>query len=253
LKKTDRVQETFQETMQRLRNKVAIVTGSSSGIGKAIALRFAVEGALVVVAARRLAKCEETVAQIQAVGGTAFALQTDIAVEAQVEQLLAETVRQFQRVDILVNNAGIFGGRRLAETSTEAFDQVINTNVRGTFFCCRVGFNQMKKQGGGTIINMSSVAGLQAWSGTGAYSASKHAIMALTKSLADEGRAHHIKVCAICPGGVADELVDATDEERAGSEKIDPFDIAETALYLACLGPQAVVHQVVVDRIGADW
>ena len=186
-------------------------------------------------------------------GGTAFALQTDIADESQVEHLIAETVRQFQRVDILVNNAGIFGGGRLAETSTEAFDQVMNTNVRGTFFCCRVGFNQMKKQGGGTIINMSSVAGLQAWSGTGAYSASKHAIMALTKSLADEGRAHHIKVCAICPGGVADELVDATDEERAGSEKIDPFDIAETALYLACLGPQAVVHQVVVDRIGADW
>ena len=111
----------------------------------------------------------------------------------------------------------------------------------------------MKKQGGGIIINMSSVAGLQAWSGTGAYSASKHAVMALTKSLADEGRAHHIKVSAICPGGVADELVDATDRERSRSEMINPYDIAETALYLACLGPQAVVHQIVVDRLGADW
>jgi 3-oxoacyl-[acyl-carrier protein] reductase len=111
----------------------------------------------------------------------------------------------------------------------------------------------MKKQGGGTIINMSSVAGVQAWSGTGTYSASKHAIMALTKSLADEGRPYRIKVSAICPGGVADELVDATAEARAASEKIDPFDIAEAALYLACLGPQAVVHQLVVDRMGADW
>ena len=111
----------------------------------------------------------------------------------------------------------------------------------------------MKKQGGGTIINMSSVAGVQAWSGTGLYSATKHAIMAMSKSLADEGRAYHIKVSAICPGGVADELVDATAETRAGSDNIDPFDIAETALYLACLGPQAVVHQIVVDRIGADW
>lgn len=77
--------------------------------------------------------------------------------------------------------------------------------------------------------------------------------MALTKSLADEGREYRIKVSAICPGGVADELVDATAEARAGSGQIDPFDIAETALYLACLGPQAVVHQIVVDRIGADW
>lgn len=239
--------------MERLKQKIAIVTGSSSGIGKAIALRFAEEGAIVVVAARRLAKCEETVAHIQAAGGTALPLQTDIAVESQVEQLIAETVRRFQRIDILVNNAGIFGGGRLAETSTEAFDRVMSTNLRGTFLCCRAGFTQMKQQGGGTIINMSSVAGVQAWSGTGTYSASKHAIMALTKSLADEGRAYHIKVCAICPGGVADELVDATAAERARSEKIDPFDIAETALYLACLGPQAVVHQIVVDRIGADW
>ena len=239
--------------MERLKGKVAIVTGSSSGIGKAIALRFGQEGATVVVAARRLDRCEETVAQIQAAGGTAFPVKTDIANESQVEQLIAETVRRFQRLDILVNNAGIGGGRRLAETSTEAFDEVMNTNARGTFFCCRAGFAQMKKQGGGTIINMSSVAGLQAWSGTGTYSASKHAIMALSKSLADEGRADHIKVSAICPGGVADELVDATAGERARSEKIDPFDIAETALYLACLGRQTVVHQIVVDRIGADW
>ncbi|WHZ14506.1 MAG: Oxidoreductase, short-chain dehydrogenase/reductase family [Nitrospira sp.] len=239
--------------MERLKGKISIVTGSSSGIGKAIALRFAREGATVVVAARRFYKCEETVAQIQAAGGTALPVQTDIADESQVERLIAETVRRFQRLDILVNNAGIFGGRRLAETGTEAFDEVMNTNVRGTFFCCRAGFTQMKKQGGGTIINMSSVAGVQAWSGTGTYSASKHAIMAMSKSLADEGRAYRIKVSAICPGGVADELVDATAGERARSEKIDPFDIAETALYLACLGPQATVHQIVVDRIGADW
>src|SRR5574340_405477 len=239
--------------MERLKGKIAIVTGSSSGIGKAIALRFAREGAAVVVAGRRFYKCEETVAQIQAAGGPALPVQTDIADESQVERLITETVRRFQRLDILVNNAGIFGGRRLAETGTEAFDEVMNTNVRGTFFCCRAGFTQMKKQGGGTIINMSSVAGVQAWSGTGTYSASKHAIMAMSKSLADEGRAYHIKVSAICPGGVADELVDATAGERARSEKIDPFDIAETALYLACLGPQATVHQIVVDRIGADW
>ncbi len=239
--------------MQRLKNKFAIVTGSSSGIGKAIALRFGVEGANVVVTARRMALCEQIVAQIVKEGGEAWAIQTDVADERQVERLIEETVKRYGRLDILVNNAGIVAGGRLAETTTHSFDEVMNVNVRGTFFCCRAGFRQMKQQGGGLIINMSSVAGVQAWAGTGAYSASKHGIMALTKSLADEGRPHHIKVSAICPGAVADELVDASSEDILRSEKIDPFDVAETAVYLATLGKYSVVHQIVIDRLGADW
>jgi 3-oxoacyl-[acyl-carrier protein] reductase len=239
--------------MHRLTNKVAIVTGSSSGIGKAIALRFGAEGANVVVTARRIALCDQTVAQIEKAGGEAWAMQTDVADERQVERLIEETVKRYGRLDILVNNAGIFGGKRLADTTTKDFDAVMNVNLRGTFFCCRAGFKQMKQQGGGTIINMSSVAGLQSWAGTGIYSASKHGIMALTKSLADEGRPHHIKVSAICPGGVVDELVDASPAEILRSEKIDPFDVAETAVYLATLGKYSVVHQIVIDRLGADW
>jgi 3-oxoacyl-[acyl-carrier protein] reductase len=239
--------------MKRLEGKTAVVTGSSSGIGKAIALRFGMEGAKVVVAARRLDRCEQTAAQIRKHGGEGFAIQTDVSDEGQVDALIRETVNRYGRLDILVNNAGMFGGGRLADTTTKAFDEVMNTNLRGTFFCCRAGFKQMKQQGGGLIINMSSVAGLQAWAGSGTYSASKHAIMALTKSLADEGRAFNIKVSAICPGGVADELVDAPIEDILRSEKINPYDIAETAIYLARLGPHAVVHQIVVDRLGADW
>ena len=239
--------------MKRLEGKMAVVTGSSSGIGKAIALRFGEEGAKVIVAARRVDRCEQTAAQIRKHGGEGFAFQTDVSDEGQVDALIRETVNRYGRLDILVNNAGMFGGGRLADTTTRAFDEVMNTNLRGTFFCCRAGFKQMKQQGGGLIINMSSVAGLQAWAGSGTYSASKHAIMALTKSLADEGRAFNIKVSAICPGGVADELVDAPVEDILRSEKINPYDIAETAIYLARLGPHAVVHQIVVDRLGADW
>ena len=239
--------------MHRLKDKVAIVTGSSSGIGKAIALRFGAEGAKVVVTARRMALCNQTVSQIAKNGGEAWTMQTDVTDERQVERLVEETVKRYGRLDILVNNAGIGGGRRLADTTTKAFDEVMNVNLRGTFFCCRAGFKQMKKQGGGVIINMSSVAGVQAWAGTGTYSASKHGVMALTKSLADEGRPHHIKVSAICPGGVADELVDASPEEILRSQKIDPFDVAATAVYLATLGKHSVVHQIVVDRLGADW
>lgn len=240
--------------MGRLTGKVAIVTGSSSGIGKAIALRFGAEGAKVVVTARRLTLCEQTVEQIRGQGGEAWAIQTDVADEQQVERLIAETVKRYGRLDVLVNNAGIIaGGRRLAETSTKDFDAVMNVNLRGTFFCCRAGFTQMKQQGGGTIINMASVAGVQAWAGTGSYSASKHGIMALTKALADEGRPHYVKVTAICPGGVAGDLVDASPTEILRSEKIDPFDVAEAAVYLATLGKYTVVHQIVMDRLGADW
>ena len=238
--------------MKRLAGKIAIVTGSSSGIGKAIALTFGKEGASVVVAARRKDSCEKTAAQIRKNGGDAMAIQTDVTDEAQVERLITETVKRYGRLDLLVNNAGIGGGGRIESTSTETFDRVMNTNLRGTFFCCRAGFRQMK-QNGGTIINMSSVAGVQAWAGTGTYSASKHGIMALTKSLADEGRAYKIKVSAICPGGVADELVDASPDEILRSEQISPYDIAEAAVYLATLGPYTVVHQIIVDRLGADW
>lgn len=239
--------------MPRLKDKIAIVTGSSSGIGKAIALRFGQEGAKVIVAARRLPLCEQTVSQISQQGGEAWPIQTDVADEHQVERLMTETVSRYGRIDILVNNAGIGGGSRVAETSTHAFDRVMNINLRGTFFCCRAGFRHMKQQGGGVIINMSSVAGLQAWEGTGTYSASKHGIMALTKSLAEEGRPHRIKVSAICPGAVADELVDASPKDIERSEKIDPFDVAEAAVYLSTLGKYAVVHQILIDRLGADW
>ena len=166
---------------------------------------------------------------------------------------MADTVRRFGPCDILVNNAGIMAGGPIADTKTSTFDEVMKTNLRGTFFCCRSGFRHMKEPGGGIIINMSSVAGVQAGAGTGVYSASKHGVMALTKALADEGRPYNIKVSAICPGGVAAELVDASPEEIRQSQKISPYDIAETALYLTTLGPHATVHQVIVDRMGAEW
>lgn len=239
--------------MKRLAGKVSIVTGSSSGIGKAIAIRFAEEGARVVIAARRQDLCEQVAGQIRDKGGEALVIRTDVTEESQVERLIAETVRQLGRLDVLVNNAGIGGGGRIADTETDVFDRVMKTNLRGTFLCARAGFRQMMKHGGGVIINMSSVAGVDAWAGTGTYSASKYGIMGLTKALADEGRPHKIKVSAICPGSVADSLVDASPEEIERSQRISPFDIAETAIYLATLGPYATVHHVIVDRLGADW
>jgi 3-oxoacyl-[acyl-carrier protein] reductase len=134
--------------VNRLKDKVAIVTGSSSGIGKAIALQFGTEGAKVVVTAMRMALCEQTVAQIAKAGGEAWAIQTDVADEHQVERLIEETVTRYGRLDILVNNAGVIAGGRLAETTTKSFDEVMNVNLRGTFFCCRAGFKHMKQRRG---------------------------------------------------------------------------------------------------------
>src|SRR5687768_11815887 len=119
--------------MKRLTDQVAIVTGSSSGIGKAIAWVFGREGARVVVAARRQNLCEQTVAQIHADGGQAISIPTDVTDEPQVDRLISDTVRRFGRLDILVNNAGIGGGGPIVDTSTATFDRVIATNLRGTF------------------------------------------------------------------------------------------------------------------------
>ena len=237
----------------QMEGMVAIVTGASRGLGRAIAKAYGREGRTVVVTARRLELCEQVAEQIRVQGGQAVAVRTDVTDESQVDELCSQTITNFGHLDILVNNAGVFGGGLLMKTSTGEFDRVMSTNLRGTFFCCRAGIRIMMKQGTGTIINMSSVAGVEAWAGTGTYSASKHGLMGLTKSLADEARVHGIKVCAICPAGVADELVDASEEEIVESQKISPFDIAETALYLATLGPHAIVRQVVVDRLGAEW
>ncbi|RMH03136.1 MAG: SDR family oxidoreductase [Nitrospirae bacterium] len=239
--------------MNRLSHKTAIVTGGNRGIGKAIVRQFAHEGARVVIAARHKGLCEQVAAEIQAKGAEALAVPTDVTSEQQVEHLFEQAVQRFGQIDILVNNAGVFRGQTVVETDTGSFDQVIKTNLYGTFFCCRAGMRYMKQQGGGVIINMSSVAGIDGWAGTGAYSASKHGVMGLTKALADEGRPYGIKVCAICPGRVAHELVDASVEERIRSEAIDPYDVAETAIYLATLGPNAIVHRLIVDRLWADW
>ena len=131
--------------MGLLDGKVAIVTGSSSGIGKAIALRFGLEGAKVVVAARRMRLCRQTVQQIQKNGGEAMVIQTDVTDEPQIERLVTETVSHYGQIDILVNNAGIGGGGRLVETSTQTFDEVMNVNLRGTFLCCRAGFRSKER------------------------------------------------------------------------------------------------------------
>jgi 3-oxoacyl-[acyl-carrier protein] reductase len=231
-----------------LDEKVAVVTGGNSGIGEAIAQALAQQGANVVIAARRQKENERVAAAIRARHKRqALALAADVSRESDCERLIAETVKKFGRLDILVNNAGIFEGGRLVETTSEAFDRVLRTNLYGTFWCSRAAFRQMQQNGGGYIINISSIAGKQAWSGNGPYSASKFGVMGLTQALADEGKPHHIKCTAICPALVATPMTGLS-----GADYIQPEDVAQTVLYLLRMSDAVWQTEIVMPRKGAE-
>ena len=148
-----------------------------------------------------------------------------------------------------MNNAGVGGHKVVAKTPTDDFDRILKTNLYGTFWCARAAYRQMQRNEGdprGVIINVSSLAGKQAWSGTGAYSASKFAVLALTQALADEGKVDDIKAVAICPAMVATPMTGVS-----GPENLQPEDIAETVLYLLRLSPAAWPTEIVLERKSA--
>jgi 3-oxoacyl-[acyl-carrier protein] reductase len=238
-----------------IRSKIAIVTGANSGIGKAIATGLARAGARIVLAGRRQEKNQEVANElVQQYGAETLAMQTDVTREADGNRWVHETVTVLGTVDSLVNNAGVGGGQRLALTDTEEFDRVMKTNLYGTFWCSRAAYRQMqtnnhnrRHEPKGAIINISSIAGKEAWSGTGTYSASKFGIQALTQAMADEGKEENIKVAAVCPARVATPMTGVS-----GPDYIQPEDCAATVLYLLRLSPAAWPTEIVLPRKGAE-
>ncbi|MDB6121661.1 MAG: Short-chain dehydrogenase/reductase [Pedosphaera sp.] len=238
----------------KLKEKVAIVTGSNSGIGKAIATALAREGVDVVITARRQKENQKLAEDLaKRFGVKTQAIEADISKEADCERIVKETIKLLGTIHILVNNAGIGGGSLMATTTTREFDQVLKTNLYGTFWCSRAAYRQMQKnkpmtgEPRGMIINISSVAGKMAWAGTGTYSASKFGVLALTQALADEGKKDNIKATAICPGMVATPMTG-----KRGPDYLQPEDCAETVLYLTRLSPAAWLTEIVLDRKGAS-
>jgi 2-keto-3-deoxy-L-fuconate dehydrogenase len=235
-----------------LENKTVLVTGSGSGIGQAIALRFAQQGAKVAVADLQPAAAQETVSQINATAkNEAIALTLDVAEEAQVKAAIDHIAQHWGRLDILVNNAGISHVGNILETSLEDWEKVMRVNSGGVFLCAKYALQQMLAQSpaGGNIINIASVAGLIAVERRLPYCASKGAVVALTRSIAIDFANQNIRCNAICPGTVYTPFVEGYLERNYADQKAEmlaqlharqpigrmgnPDEIAHAALYLA--------------------
>lgn len=197
--------------MKRFQDKVIIVTGASSGLGAATALRLAAEGAKVVVAARRRDRGEDVLGKIRAAGGHGLFVQTDVTRTADVKALVAATVDHFGGLDGAFNNAGVTGPvlTPVADISEEGWDEAINTNLRAVFVCMKHQIPALLARGGGAIVNMSSMYGLiPSDLGHAAYSASKYGVIGLTKTAAIDYGDKGLRINAVCPGHIHSEMVD---------------------------------------------
>jgi len=238
--------------MGMLKEKVAIVTGASRGIGRGVALALAAQGARVVVSARSAAGVDEVVSEIRAAGGEAVGATADVALAADADRLVSAAVEAYGRVDILVNNAGITRDGLLLRMKDEDWDAVLDTNLKGAFLCTRAAAKVMSKQRSGRIINVSSVVGEMGNPGQANYCASKAGLVGLTKSVARELARRSVTVNAVSPGFIVtdmtDALPDATRKELASQVPLgrlgDVSDIAQAVLFLASDAAGYITGQV---------
>ncbi|MCX2982021.1 SDR family oxidoreductase [Halieaceae bacterium IMCC14734] len=222
-----------------LQGKVAIVTGGNAGIGRATARLFAAEGAKTVVCARRIEEGEQTVRDIVDAGGIATFIQADVSKAADVKALIDQTVHLYGRVDCLFSNAGISGnpGTPIVDLEEEEWDQVININLKGVWLGMKYVIPVMQQNGGGSIINMSSIYGLMgSHLQMPAYTASKHGVIGLTKSGARDYAPDNIRINAICPAYIHTEMVD-------GPMAADP-QLATTIMGLHPIGRLGTVEEI---------
>lgn len=236
--------------MGMLSGKTALITGASAGIGRAAALKMAQEGAKLVVSDIAAETGEETASIIRAAGGEAVFVRADVSSPADVAALVAGVVERWGRLDCACNNAGIEGRiAPLAEQPIDNFDRIMAVNARGTYLCLQAEIAAMLKTGGGSIVNIASVAGLIGFPGLSPYVASKHAINGMTKNAALEYGKAGIRVNAICPGGVDTRMLDSLAEQATGgtlttAQMMDPLhpigrigrpdEIAEAIVWLCC-------------------
>ena len=218
----------------RLANKVAIVTGGSRGIGRALSLAFAREGASVVVVSRNKQNCDEVVNQILKEDGEAISIQADVASEADVAKMVEQTKDRYQHIDILANNAAVnLPYRTVTELTLDEWNWIIGVNLTGTFLCCREVLPQMIEQRSGKIINFSSLGGRIGAAGRTPYRSSKAAIINFNNCLAAEVKEFGIDVNTICPGAVETDMLFEITGGEMPKHAMPPEDIAKVAVFLA--------------------
>jgi len=200
--------------MKQLENKVALVTGAGSGIGKSIAISYAKEGAKVILNDINESNGQSVVDQIKSKGGEAFFIEADVSKEEEVQNLVQKTVVKYGKLDIACNNAGIGGELNFTgQYSTSDWNKVVDLNLNGVFFGCKYEIEQMEKNGGGVIVNIASVHGIVAAPMLPAYTATKHAIVGLSKNIGAEYAQKNIRCNAVGPGYIKTPLLDELDPE----------------------------------------
>jgi len=217
--------------------QVALVTGASRGIGKVIAHLFAQEGMNVVICSRNENQIRKTAMEIQKdTGNLVVPVKTDVRNHIDVDKLVKITINEFGRIDILVNNAGVAIIKPLMETTDHEYDTIIDTNLKGLFFCCRSVLPHMIKRKSGYIINISSGAGKTGFANLSVYCASKFGVIGITESLAGEVSDYGIKVFSVCPGAVATqmqkEFMSNEEFEKRKNQMIQPEEVAQKVLQL---------------------
>jgi 3-oxoacyl-[acyl-carrier protein] reductase len=235
--------------MPHLKDRVAVITGGSSGIGLAIATSLVAEGMRVAICARDDKKLRQAARTLERDGRNVLAIATDISVADQVDALIKQVKNAFGRIDLLVNNAGVGRLKSIAESTEAEWDRIQAINLKGTFLCTKAVLPIMKRQRSGYIVNIASLAGKTGFGGAAAYSASKFGVVGLTESLLEEAIGHNIKATAICPGYVATPMVQGASVPQ--NEMIPPEDIGKLVVGLLHLSPYTVIKEIVVERKGA--
>ena len=251
--------------MERLQDKVAIITGGNSGVGAATALLFAKEGAKVVITARRQPQLDEVAAKIREAGGEVLPVVSDISKKGDADAVVAKAVEAYGKVDILVNNAGVLeeGLKPIDRVNDDDLDRILDINTKGTMYCMRAATVEMSKNGCGSIVNVASVAGVMGCGGA-AYVSSKAAIIGVTKHTALRFAGTGIRCNAVCPGTIVTPMVAGMNPANMDADMFGqmakhsdlkvppcmPEDVANILLFLASDESRAITGQVLVTDFG---